>query len=137
MNSKGGILKMKHRTWIFSGFTLISITLLMVYDFFPELNGFIQISKPVFIGLVLLILFSGFFLNRTNKESSPKLDLIRQVILSSYLLVLIVTFTLLGGVSQVGISLSNPFLWIVLMITLYEYIKQYKKMKTSQSTLTL
>lgn len=127
---------MKNKTSIFAGFTLISITLLMVYDFFPELNGFIQIPKPVFIGLVLLILFSGFFLNRNNSESSPKSDLIRQVILTSYLIILIVVFTLLGGISQVGISLSNPFLWIVLMITVYEHMKQYKKMKTAQSTLT-
>ena len=124
---------MKNRTWIISGFTLIAMTLLIVYDFFPKLNGFIQIPKPVFIGFVLLTLFSGIFFNRNNKsESSVKSDLIRQVIFTSYLIVLILVFTLLGGNSQVGISLSNPFLWIALMITVYDHMKQYKKMKSAK-----
>lgn len=125
---------MKHKTWILSGFILLSIALLLAYDFFPEVNGFIQLSKPLFIGLFLLTLFSGFFINRLQKVPSPKSDLLWQTILSSYLLLLIIAFTLLGGASQVGISLSNPVLWIVLLITFFDISKQYKKMKTAQST---
>lgn len=125
---------MKHKTWILSGFILLSIALLLAYDFFPEVNGFIQLSKPLFIGLFLLTLFSDFFINRLQKVPSPKSDLLWQTILSSYLLLLIIAFTLLGGASQVGISLSNPVLWIVLLITFFDISKQYKKMKTAQST---
>lgn len=125
---------MKHKTWILSGFILLSVTLLLAYDFFPEVNGFLQLPKPLFIGLFLLTLFSGFFINQLQKVPSPKSDLLWQTILSSYLLLLIIVFTLLGGASQVGISLSNPVLWIVLLITFFDISKQYKKMKTAQST---
>ncbi|MCM3636265.1 hypothetical protein M3152_00935 [Sporosarcina luteola] len=123
---------MKHKNWILSGFILLPITLLMAYDFFPELNGFLQLSKPLLIGLILIFLFSGFFINRFQK-ASLKSDLLWQVILTSYLLLLLIAYTLLGGESQVGISLSNPFLWIVLLITFFDIAKQYKKMKTAQS----
>lgn len=125
---------MKHKARILSGFILLSITLLLAYDFFPDLNGFLQLSKPLFIGLILFFLFSGFFINRFQKAPSPKSELLWQIILTSYLLLLITAFTLLGGVSQVGISLSNPVLWIVLLITFFDIAKQYKKMKTAQST---
>ncbi|WP_262174698.1 hypothetical protein [Saccharococcus sp. Marseille-Q5394] len=121
---------MKHKNWILSGFILLPITLLMAYDFFPELNGFLQLSKPLLIGLILIFLFSGFFINRFQK-ASLKSDLLWQVILTFYLLLLIIAYTLLGGESQVGISLSNPFLWIVLLITFFDIAKQYKKMKTA------
>lgn len=33
------------------------------------------------------------------------------------------------------ISLSNPVLWIVLLITVFEDIRQYRKMKIAQSNL--
>ncbi|MCM3709469.1 hypothetical protein [Sporosarcina luteola] len=124
---------MKHKNWILSGVILLSTTLLMAYDFFPELNGFFQLPKPLFLGLILTFLFAGFFINRFQEDSFPKSDLLWQVMLTSYLLLLIIGFTLLGGESQVGISLSNPFLWIVLLITFFDIAKQYKKMKTAHS----
>ncbi|SKA89902.1 hypothetical protein SAMN04244570_0899 [Sporosarcina newyorkensis] len=55
---------MINKAWIFSVFTLLSITMLLIYDFFPELNKFLRLSTPIFIGLFLMILFSGFYLNR-------------------------------------------------------------------------
>jgi hypothetical protein len=50
-----------------------------------------------------------------------------------YLLSLVVVFTVLGGVSQVGISLNSPILWIVIVISIYEIYAQNKKVKVSNS----
>ncbi|MEK4024835.1 hypothetical protein [Sporosarcina sp. FSL W7-1283] len=127
---------MINKAWIFSVFTLLSITMLLIYDFFPELNKFLRLSTPIFIGLFLMILLSGFYLNRIKNESSLPFNLAWQVTLTSYLFILIIVFILLGGDSQVGISLSNPVLWIVLMFTVVEDIRQYRKMKNAQSNLT-
>lgn len=125
---------MKHKNWILFGGILLSITFLIANDFFPELNEVLQLPKPLFIGLILIFLFAGFFISRFQKASSPKSDLLWQVLLTSYLLLVILAFTLLGGESQVGISLSNPFLWIVLLFSFFDIAKQYKKLKTAQST---
>ncbi|MCJ0930511.1 hypothetical protein MST22_05025 [Virgibacillus halodenitrificans] len=42
-------------------------------------------------------------------------------------------FTILGGKSATGISFSNGFFWIVLLISLFEMLTQWKKVKKSQS----
>ena len=50
-----------------------------------------------------------------------------------YLFLLVVAFTVLGGISQVGISLNNPGLWIVIVISIYEIYEQIKKVRVSNS----
>lgn len=113
-------------------FILIPLTLLMVYDFFPKLNGFLFLPKPMLIGLLLLIVSLGFFTKHFQKEKSAQSSFWWNVSLVSYLLSLIVLFTLLGGNSQVGISLSNPVLWIVVALTVFEMRKEYKKAKVHE-----
>ena len=107
-------------------------TLLLVYDFFPNLNDLFYISKSLFIILMLVILLIGYFANRVLKDESPKFNLWCQVGFTSYLLALLVVLTLLDGASQVGISLSNPIVWILLVITYYDSGKEYKKLKVSK-----
>ena len=119
---------MKRKDWILMGLILLSITELMAYDFFPQLNELLFVPKPLIIILLLLILFSGFFVTRLQNDSSQKFKFLWQVAFTSYLLALLIVFTLLGGVSQVGLSLSSPALWIVLVISLFEIYQEYKKL---------
>ncbi len=119
---------LKHKDWILMGLILLSITALMAYDFFPQLNELFLVPKPLIIMLLLLILFSGFFVPRLQNNGSQKFKFLWQVAFTSYLLGLLIVFTLLGGASQVGISLSSPALWIVLVISLFEIYQEYKKL---------
>ncbi|GEN82708.1 hypothetical protein SLU01_10200 [Sporosarcina luteola] len=125
---------MKGAHLLLMGFTLILITLLMAYDFFPSFNDLLHIPRSIFIGLLLVIILIGFINNRVQKDSSSKISLWWQVILPSYLLVLIVVFTLFGGASQVGISLSSPVVWILLIISFFDIVKELKKIKLSESS---
>ncbi len=124
---------MKSKHLILMGLIVLPLTLLMVYDFFPNLNQILYIPKPVLIGLLLVILLVGFFINRIQKDDSPRSSFWWQVAITSYLLILLVVFTLFGGISQVGISLSSPVIWILLVISVFDILKEYKGLKVSES----
>ncbi|MHC8516605.1 hypothetical protein [Sporosarcina sp. ITBMC105] len=113
-------------------FILIPLTLLMAYDFFPKLNDFLFLPKPMLIGLLLLVVLLGFFTIHFQEVESAQSSFWWNVSLVSYLLSLIVIFTLLGGNSQVGISLSSPVLWIVVALTVFEMKKEYEKAKAHE-----
>lgn len=51
----------------------------------------------------------------------------------SYLFVLILVFTLIGGVSQVGLSLSSPVLWLVIAISVIELIREVKNLRVEET----
>lgn len=106
---------------------LLSVTVLLAYDFFPTFNNLIIIPKPLLITLIIIIVLVSIFSNRTQKEDSR--EIIRyQIITLLYLFMLVILFTILGGTSQVGIALRNPILWIV-AISLFEIFQQQKKLK--------
>ncbi|VDG97951.1 Uncharacterised protein [Lysinibacillus sphaericus] len=123
---------MNNKNWIMIGLLIISITMLMAYDFFPKLNDLLYIPKPVVIGVSLIILFFGFFATRLLKDDTSKSNFLWQVSFMSYLLILIIVFSLFGGISQVGLSVSSPAIWLVLTISVFELFREYKKLKASQ-----
>lgn len=117
---------MSKRWLLMAGLTVLPLTLLIAYDFFPTLNDSLHIAKPVFFTMLLVILLAGFFSHRLEKNQSPKIGFWWQIFIMGYLLLLLVVFSLMGGVSQVGLSLSSPVLWMVLLISVYQAIKEYK-----------
>ncbi|ARJ37639.1 hypothetical protein CSV71_15360 [Sporosarcina sp. P21c] len=123
---------MKRRHTFLIVLLVLHITVLLAYDFFSNFNELFYIPKLLFIGLILLILLGGFFENRYLKNESLKYGYLFQIALTSYLLTVLIVFTLLGGVSQVGISLSSPVVWILLIITFYDIRKEYKEYKDLQ-----
>ena len=123
---------MKKTNVFISVLSLLSITILLVYDFFPNLIEIIYLPKSILFALLIIIVIFSIFVNRFQKDDS-RIILLWQIVSTSYLLSLIVVFTVLGGISQVGISLKSPVLWIVIGISIYEIYKQNKKVKVSNS----
>ncbi|PIC87159.1 hypothetical protein CSV72_04055 [Sporosarcina sp. P20a] len=113
---------MKRQTW--GIIALTALTLLLIYDFFPKLISFINIPKSILIVLILVIALIGLFMNRPQKENVPRFNPLWQIILLAYFIALIMIFTLMGGVSQVGLSLTNPFLWIMFFISIIASVKR-------------
>ena len=114
---------------------LLSMTSLLAYDFFPDLIDFIYLPKSLVVALLIIIVIFSILSNRFQKDNS-RLILLWQLVSMLYLFLLVVTFTVLGGISQVGISLNNPVLWIVILISIYEIYVQSKKVKVSNSIRT-
>ncbi|MEK3953800.1 MULTISPECIES: hypothetical protein [unclassified Psychrobacillus] len=111
---------------------LLSMTSLLAYDFFPDLIDFIYLPKSLVVALLIIIVIFSILSNRFQKDNS-RLILLWQLVSMLYLFLLVVAFTVLGGISQVGISLNNPVLWIVILISIYEIYEQSKKVKVSNS----
>ncbi|PID05490.1 hypothetical protein CSV65_09630 [Sporosarcina sp. P31] len=102
---------------------LAALTLLLIYDFFPKLISFINIHKSILIVLILVITLIGLFMNRPQKEDVPRFNPLWQIIVLAYFIALIMIFTLIGGFSQVGLSLTTPFLWIMFFISIIASMK--------------
>lgn len=107
-------------------------TVLFAYDYFPSMTHMIEVPKTVLILLVLgLLLISMLF--KRKKRVYEKAVLKWQVFIASYILFLMGLFTVLGGESTSGISFSNGVFWLVLLISIFEILSQWKKVKNSQS----
>ncbi|MER2060645.1 MAG: hypothetical protein ABTA16_17640 [Niallia sp.] len=111
---------------------LLSMTSLLAYDFFPDLIDFIYLPKSLVVALLIIIVIFSVLSNRFQKDNS-RLILLWQLVSMLYLFLLVVAFTVLGGISQVGISLNSPVLWVVILISIYEIYEQSKKVKVSNS----
>ena len=107
-------------------------TVLFAYDYFPGFTHVIEVPKTVFIILVFGLFLISMLFNR-NKEVSEKAVLRWQVFITVYILFLMGLFTVLGGESASGISFSNGVFWLVLLISIFEIVSQWKRVKNSQS----
>ncbi|WP_226669601.1 hypothetical protein [Metabacillus litoralis] len=111
---------------------LFAITLLFIYDYFPNNAWTNLIPKIVVIVLIIgLFLFSLLFKRYRNVESKEILQW--QIISTAYFVFIIGLFTALGGKSSSGVSLNNGFLWIALFISVVEMTFQWKKIKQSKA----
>jgi FtsH-binding integral membrane protein len=119
--------KMKKSNVLYEVATLLVITILLAYDFFPALNTIFYIPKPWMLLALATILIISSFVNRRYEQSAKQL-LIRHIVVLVYSLLLLSIFTLMGGSSQVGISLAHPALWIVVAFSLIQINRQRKKM---------
>ena len=107
---------------------LFAMTVLLAIDFFSTFDYLTIISKPLLITLIIIIVLASVFSNRIQKENSHEV-LRYQIITLLYLFMLVVLFTILGGSSQIGITLRNPLLWLVIAISVFEIFQQQKKLK--------
>ncbi|MDQ0271740.1 hypothetical protein J2S17_003628 [Cytobacillus purgationiresistens] len=107
---------------------ILAFTLLFLYDYFPNTLLANSIPKGVLVALILgLFLFSLLF--KKYRDTNNKEILKWEILSTIYILFLMGLFTILGGQSSSGISFDNGFLWIVLMISLFEIFSQWKKVK--------
>jgi hypothetical protein len=107
---------------------LFAFTLLFVYDFFPNIPLGIAIPDGALIAMFIeLFLFSLLF--KSMRFTSNKDKLKWNIFSTTYLVFLIVLFTILGGKSSIGLSFDNGGLWGILTFLIYDIFSQWKKIK--------
>lgn len=116
------------------GFIQIAMTILLAYDFFSNLFAHIVIPKILGVLIMLILVSVSIFYSRLKTDKLKEI-LVWQLTSTCYLFLLIVIFTLSGGVSKVGISLKNPILWMVLAISVIEIYQQKKKLKSANTAI--
>jgi hypothetical protein len=110
----------------------LAFTLLLSYDYFPNIPLVAVIPKGVLITLILgLSLFSFMF--KKYKGTNYKELLKWQIFSIIYTLFLMGIFTFLGGQSSSGFAFDNGLLWIALLISLFEIHSLWKKVKSSEA----
>ncbi|WP_096199963.1 hypothetical protein [Bacillus sp. FJAT-45350] len=100
-------------------------TLMVVIDFFPDIgiNMSIGVGGVVtFIGLAVLTRQKGEPVFHSSRQ-----ELIYTVLSGIYFFSLLLLLSLLGGVSQNGIGLTNPVLWGLYLLGLLVSYNKYKK----------
>ncbi|SOC43719.1 hypothetical protein [Ureibacillus acetophenoni] len=107
------------------------MSLLLVYDFFPNFPFADSVPTNVLIPLILVLMVLSILLKQYNDKS--KKDLLKaQIFWTIYLLLLIVILTVLGGQSKTGIALDNGVLWIAVLISLVGPLSRWRKLKNSE-----
>lgn len=104
---------------------LSGMTLLLIDDYFPEIVGFLNIPKWLVVFVLLFIFITCGYFVRDTKEG--KYALIWSIVFMVYCIFLMLLLTILGGTSQLGISLDNPVIWILIGIDIFEIIRRRKK----------
>lgn len=110
---------------IFLSLTVLCFGLLIIIDFFPNIN----IDKNIFVIGVLLFGILSSILDRTlkSKSKTAKQSLIVSIIIPTALIIYLVLLTILGGSSQSGIGLNNPVVWLLYIAAILGGYIKYKK----------
>lgn len=110
---------------IFLSLTVLCFGLLIIIDFFPNIN----IDKNIFVIGVLLFGILSSILDRTlkSKSKTAKQSLIVSIIIPIALIIYLVLLTILGGSSQSGIGLNNPVVWLLYIAAILGGYIKYKK----------
>jgi hypothetical protein len=111
---------------------LICFTLLLAYDYFPNISQVVAVPKTVLIFTIPGLFLISRILNRKSSVDI-KAAFKEQVLFTFYALFLIGLFTILGGKSSVGISFSNGIFWLVLFVSLIETSMVWKKVNSSKT----
>ena len=110
-------------------------TLMFVIDFFPNIGIPMNV---VIIGVVICIVLA--LITRQKGEAvfrSSKQELMFTIFSGIYIFSILLILTLLGGSSQVGLSLTNTMLWAFYVIgVLFSYTKYKKELKQTRTKVT-
>ncbi|MEG0385602.1 MAG: hypothetical protein RR642_12695 [Solibacillus sp.] len=107
-------------------------TLMVVIDFFPDKG--INMSIVIMGGVTFIVL--AFITRQIGKPvfKSSKQELIFTFFSGIYIFSLLIILSLLGGVSQAGIGLTNPIPWVIYLIgVLVSYTKYKKELKQTSN----
>lgn len=110
----------------------LSLTLLLIYDYFPDLPLTNIIPKALY-GWIILGLIVSSLLSKRFHYTEPKKCLRNQIFSIAYLFLLMTGLTLLGGNSHSGLGFNNIELWIVIIFSISDILRQKRKLTTKNN----
>lgn len=117
---------MKYIYPISSFLSLVMITLVLINDHFPSTFAFIAKGRVlVLILLVIALTLTNVFSPKTETKST----VVRKVLFLVYWVSLSVILYALGGVSTMNISIANPVIWLIMVISIVDIRREWKKLQ--------
>ena len=110
------------------GLFLFSITVLLIYDYFPNVSLKERLTPTILLSLMFGTVVALFLL-KSFREYTVKELFKSQLFTLVYLLFLLGVLKLAGGESTLGISFSHLGVWVVVIISLLQLVVLWKKLK--------
>ncbi|MGM0896452.1 MAG: hypothetical protein ACQEV0_01055 [Bacillota bacterium] len=111
--------------WLTGLLLLIDITLLLVNDFFPGTLDALGI--PMWTLFALMAVLAVISIATHDPEREKRFRIFSLGIMTAYPLVMLALLPALGGESQSGITLTSPFLWMLLTLVLWSSWREHVK----------
>lgn len=104
---------------------VLSFTLIIIFDFFPELG----IGRWVAMAGFILAAFLATITREKGASvfNSSKGELAFTIFIGLYLIGLLFLLSALGGESQVGLEWTNPIVWMLYVAGVFLAFTKYKK----------
>ncbi|MFJ7951384.1 hypothetical protein ACIQZG_07635 [Lysinibacillus sp. NPDC096418] len=108
-------------------FTMLAFfTFIVIIDFFPSMAFADVISKKVIFAIIIALIILQLVVTKGRED---KLSLKQHLYLTIYIVGLWITLTLLGGHSQVGLSLNTPLFYIAILLHTFNLLRMYRQSK--------
>ncbi|HLR61907.1 MAG TPA: hypothetical protein VK097_05630 [Lentibacillus sp.] len=107
------------------------MTILLVYDYFPDIPFAEAVPLELLIVAMLVLFMVTVYRNRKHNPDQ-KTVFWSQVFFLVYVFALMTLLTALGGESQIGISFDKGIFWAALAITIMEISFQWRRMQQEE-----
>jgi hypothetical protein len=102
---------------------ILGATLLMCMDFYQEWGFWESLPKLLWVLVGFAFLMFSVFSPASNGKM---VHFYIEAFVMAYLVALILILPLFGGTSSVGFNANEPFLWIVILLTVWQ-LNSYRK----------
>lgn len=110
----------------------IPLTLLIVYDYFPDTLLSKIIPRNINIWIILSLYLISIFFKRFRRSNNIE-NINGQIFWLIYLLFIMLLLTILGGTSTSGIGFNNIGVWVALVISVGEISSQKRKLNAREN----
>lgn len=110
----------------------IPLTLLIVYDYFPDTLLSKIIPRNINIWIILSLYLISIFFKRFRRSNNIE-NINGQIFWLIYLLFIMLLLTILGGTSTSGIGFNNIGVWVTLAISVGEISSQKRKLNAREN----
>ncbi|GEL04711.1 hypothetical protein RST01_13380 [Rummeliibacillus stabekisii] len=120
---KGSVFLEKITFFIFN----IILAFILFFDFFVRGSNFIFAFLLILLVVVLIL---NYYFSKNEKfrwTIGKKQEALVEALIATCMMVLIVIFYLLGGRSQHGVDSTGYVIWILYLLTLGKFFKDYKE----------
>ena len=114
---------------VFQALTLLAFLSILVIDHFEQIN------VPLGVPLIAIIIFVIATAATTDisKQIEPRTKFVRNLIFTIILIAFLIVLYAIGGVSQSGIGIANPLVWVLAVISVgFSYMGYNKTLKSSE-----
>lgn len=113
---------------LFQVLLLLSFLSILVIDHFEQIN--VPLSVPLI--LIIICIVANAMTADISKQIEPRTKFLRNIGFTVIFVIALFTLDLLGGVSESGVSINSPLVWVLVVLSAtFSFITYKKSTKTA------